>query len=70
MKNKIITKRRIAFLKDFLGFALQEQNKYIAINDKTEIENFNKIIFKTLKEIETLENKKHAQYIARLENDF
>jgi hypothetical protein len=74
MKNKIITKRKIETLKNFLGFALQEQNKYIAINDKNEIENLNKIIFKTLGEIKTLENKlndeKRNQYIARLNNDF
>ena len=74
MKNKIITKRKIETLKNFLGFTLQQQNKYIAINDKNEIENLNKIIFKTLGEIKTLENKlndeKHNQYIARLNNDF
>jgi uncharacterized protein (UPF0248 family) len=46
--------QRKQFLKDFLVFALQEQNKYIAINHKEEIENYNKIIFKTLNDIDNL----------------
>jgi hypothetical protein len=46
--------KRKQFLKDFLVFALQEQNKYIAINHKEEIENYNKIIFKTLNDIDNL----------------
>jgi hypothetical protein len=49
-----VAKRKQEFLKEFLVFALQEQNKYIAINHKEEIENYNKIIFKTLNDIDTL----------------
>lgn len=49
-----VAKRKQEFLKEFLVFALQEQNKYIAINHKEEIENYNKIIFKTLNDIDNL----------------
>jgi hypothetical protein len=45
-------KRKQEFLKEFLVFALQEQNKYIAINDPKEIENYNKIILRTLNNID------------------
>jgi hypothetical protein len=47
-----VAKRKQEFLKEFLVFALQEQNKYIAINHKEEIENYNKIILRTLNNID------------------
>jgi hypothetical protein len=46
--------QRKQFLKEFLVFALQEQNKYIAINDPKEISNMNMIIEKTLEQIDDL----------------
>ena len=46
--------QRKQFLKEFLVFALQEQNKYIAINDPKEINNMNMIIEKTLEQIDDL----------------
>ena len=46
--------QRKQFLKEFLVFALQEQNKYITINDPKEISNMNMIIEKTLEQIDDL----------------
>jgi hypothetical protein len=59
MNKKIMTmikdkQQRKQFLKEFLVFALQEQNKYIAINDPKEISNMNMIIEKTLEQIDDL----------------
>jgi hypothetical protein len=59
MNKKIMTmikdkQQRKQFLKEFLVFALQEQNKYITINDPKEISNMNMIIEKTLEQIDDL----------------
>jgi hypothetical protein len=64
MKEKLL-KRKVDFLKWFLVFALQEQNKYIKINERKEIENYNTIIMKVLSDIKTLENKLQNLYIAK-----
>ena len=74
MKNKVLTKRKIEFLKDFLNIQLTKQNEYIKINDAKEIEQNNIVIMRVLVDIakleNQLENEKRKQYIARLENDF
>jgi hypothetical protein len=74
MKNKVLTKRKIEFLKDFLNIQLTKQNEYIKINDPKEIEKNNIVIMRVLVDIakleNQLENKKHDEYIARLNNDF
>jgi hypothetical protein len=74
MKNKVFTKRKIAFLKDFLNIQLTKQNEYIKINDAKNIEQNNVVIMRVLNDIATLEkklqNEKRNQYIARLNNDF
>jgi hypothetical protein len=64
MKEKFL-KRKVDFLKEFLVFALQEQNKYIKINDPKEIKNYNNIIMKVLVDIGLLENELQKLYIAK-----
>ena len=52
------------FLDKFLVWCLQQQNEYIKINDKDEIENMNLIIQDAQEELETLK-----RVIAELERD-
>ena len=72
-KQKIFLKRKVEFLKDFLIFALGEMNKYLKINDPKGVAEYNMVIAKTLKDIETLENQIYEinfnEYNTRLEND-
>jgi hypothetical protein len=72
-KQKKFLKRKVEFLKDFLIFALGEMNKYLKINDPKGVDEYNMVIAKTLKDIETLETQIHEinfnEYNARLEND-
>lgn len=52
------------FLEEFLVWSLEEQNKYIKINDKNEIEIMNYVIQDTQEKLETLK-----RVIAELERD-
>lgn len=52
------------FLEDFLVWSLQQQNEYIKINDKNEIEIMNYVIQDTQEKIENLK-----KVIAELERD-
>ena len=56
MKNKVLTKRKIEFLKDFLNIQLTKQNEYIKINDAKNIEQNNIVIMRVLVDIAKLEN--------------
>lgn len=57
-------KQQKQFLQDFLVWSLEQQNQYIKINDKNEIEIMNYVIQDTQEKIENL-NK----VIAELERD-
>jgi len=57
-------KEQKIFLEEFLVWSLQEQNKYIEINDKNEIEIMNYVIQDTQEKIENLK-----KVIAELERD-
>jgi hypothetical protein len=57
-------KEQKIFLEEFLVWSLEEQNKYIKINDKNEIEIMNYIIQDTQEKIENLK-----KVIAELERD-
>lgn len=52
------------FLEDFLVWSLQQQNEYIKINDKNEIEIMNYVIQDTQEKIENLK-----RVITELERD-
>jgi hypothetical protein len=49
--------KRKDFLMDFVAFCLNQQNKYIKINDPKEIEIYEKVIQKTLDEISLLDKQ-------------
>ena len=49
--------KRKDFLMDFVAFCLNQQNKYIKINDPKEIEIYEKVIQKTLDEISVLDKQ-------------
>lgn len=57
-------KQEKIFLEEFLVWSLQEQNDYIKINDKDEIEIMNFVIKDTQEKLETLK-----KVIAELERD-